>query len=198
MFLDALKIPAKNTSFESFIERLVVENRELRSKLMNQQMIIDYLIKNAGEGAIKACTINDEDEDEFIIEYEPPWFVQVGQALSHLKEALLTEFPCAEQGPLPRWGETCKELSISQSYANRLIAAAEVYVALRSAGIDEDDLPIYERQVRPLVRFKQDPSILKYLWEEALVIAEDIEFNSLPRAGVVEYVVGNFERNGRK
>jgi hypothetical protein len=103
---------------------------------------------------------------EKIIETSLQTFVEVGQALQHIKCKRLyrNHFQTFEEYCHSRW-------DISRFYAYRLIGASEVVERLLTIG--NTPLPKNESQTRPLIRVA--PNCVGKVWKKALELAGDDE-----------------------
>ena len=107
-----------------------------------------------------------KEELETIIESGLKTFVEVGNALSEIRDGLLyrVDHDTFEDYCIDRWG-------MKRAYANGLIRSAKVVdnLATMVATSEEIHLPTSERQVRPLTKLKPDER--KEVWKEAVETA---------------------------
>jgi len=108
-----------------------------------------------------------KEELETVIESGLKTFVEVGNALSEIRDNLLyrVDHDTFEDYCVDRW-------EMKRAYADRLIKSAEVANNLTPMGAKSENnhnFPTSERQVRPLT--KLDPDEQKEVWQEAIETA---------------------------
>ncbi len=108
-----------------------------------------------------------KEELEAVIESGLKTFVEVGNALSEIRNGLLyrVDYDTFEDYCVDRWG-------MKRAYADRLIKSAEVANNLTPMGAKSENNhnpPISERQVRPLTKLEPDEQ--KEVWKEAVETA---------------------------